>query len=218
MSVTQTTATATTETSGIFAEAVGGVATIVLAIIALAGTAPDFLLAIATIVFGAALLIEGTSIVTDYVNVLSTADASVGFQGSSGGLAAVFLTGLAGIILGILALLGLHATVLVSAAVIAFGAALVLSSSSMFNLFSMKARFMGSEMIMGGTAASTAGAQALAGIAAIVLGILAVSGVATLPLDLVALLVLGSAILVTGNGMNNAMISMFNRFPVRRLS
>ena len=48
MTVTYTTAAAASETSGIFAEAIGGIATIVLAIIALAGTAPEFLLAVAT--------------------------------------------------------------------------------------------------------------------------------------------------------------------------
>src|SRR6185312_7819156 len=109
MAVSQTTATATAvETSGIFAEAVGGIATIVLTIIALSGTSTAFLLAAATIVFGAALLIEGTSITTDYVGVLSSAANAVAVQGGSGGLAAIFLAGISGIILGVLALLGIN--------------------------------------------------------------------------------------------------------------
>jgi hypothetical protein len=214
MSMTQTAATATTETSGIFAEAVGGIATIALAIIALAGTNPDFLLAIATIVFGAALLIEGTSIVTDYAHVLSAATGALGFQIGTGGLAAVFLAGVTGIVLGVLALLGVHAPVLTSVAVIVFGSALVLSSNSMFNLYAIKARLT-SDLMVGGAISGSAGAQALAGIAAIVLGILAVAGAATQTLALIALLVLGGAILATGNGMNNAMISMF-RVPAHR--
>ena len=209
MSITQTTAAAATETSGIFAEAIGGLATIALAIIALAGTSPEFLLAIATIVFGAALLIEGTSVVTDYV-LAATPGA---FGVAAGELAAVFLAGLAGIILGVLSLLGIHPAILASAAVITFGTALLLNSSSMLNLYSVKARG-GSEFIMGG-AVGTAAAQALAGLAASVLGILAVAGSQSMSLDLVALLVLGAAILVTGNGMNNAAINMFNRIPGR---
>jgi hypothetical protein len=211
MSVMQTAATATTETSGIFAEAVGGIATIALTIIALAGTNPEFLLATATIVFGAALLIEGTSIVTDYAHVFSASTGALGFQIGTGGLAAVFLSGVTGIVLGVLALLGVHAPVLTSVAVIVFGSALVLSSNSMSNLYAMKAR-MTSDMVLSGAVPGTAGAQALAGIAAIVLGILAVAGAATQTLTIVALLVLGGAILATGNGMNNAMISMF-RIP-----
>jgi hypothetical protein len=214
MSVTQTTAMAATETSGIFAEAVGGIATIVLTIIALSGTSPEFLLATATIVFGAALLIEGTSIVTDYANVLSSAAGAVGFQMGAGGLAAVFLSGITGIVLGVLALLGIHPFVLIPVAVIVFGSALVLSSSAMLNLHSLKAQISG-EVIATFAVSSTAGAQALAGIAAIVLGILATAGTATQPLALIGLLTLGAAILATGNGMNNAMLSVF-RMPMRR--
>jgi hypothetical protein len=214
MSVTQTAVTATTETSGIFAEAVGGIATIALAVIALAGTSPEFLLAIATIVFGAALLIEGTAIVTDYAHVLSSAGGAVGFQFGTGGLAAVFLAGITGIILGVLALLGIHPAALASVAVIVFGSAMLLSSNSMFNLYAVKSR-LAAEPMLGGAVSGTAGAQALAGVAALVLGILSVAGAVSMTLDIVALLVLGAAILVTGNGMNNAMIGMFST-PVRR--
>lgn len=209
MTVTHTTAAAATETSGIFAEAVGGIATMALAIIALAGTAPDFLLAIATIVFGAALLIEGTSIVTEYAMAATPGAMGV----AAGGLAAVFMSGLTGIILGVLALLGIHAGVLTAAAVITFGSALVLNSSSMLNLYTMKGQ-EGSEFMMGG-AVGTVGAQALAGIAAIILGILAVAGTQSMALNLVALLVLGAAILVTGNGMNDAIRDFFSRMPGR---
>ncbi len=209
MSVTHTTATAATETSGLFAEAVGGIATIVLTIIALSGTSPGFLLATATIVFGAALLIEGTSIASDYATVLSSVAGAIGIQVGTGGLAAVFLAGITGIILGVLALLGINPFVLIAVSVIVFGSAMILSSSAMLNLHTFKARLSGEVMVLGSAASSTAGAQALAGIAAIVLGILAVAGTATQTLSLVALLVLGAAILATGNGMNNAMMSVF---------
>jgi hypothetical protein len=214
MSVTHATASAATETSGIFAEAVGGIATVVLAIIALSGTSTGFLLATATIVFGAALLIEGTSIVSDFVGLMSSAAGAVGFQMGTGGLGAVFLAGISGIILGILALLGIHAFVLISVAVIVYGSALILSSSAMLNLHMFKAR-LGGEFMAGTTVSSSAGAQALAGIAAIVLGILAVAGAASETLALVALLVLGAALLATGNGMNNAMVSVFRMQQAR---
>ena len=64
-------------------------------------------------------------------------------------------------------------------------------------------------------AVGTAGAQAMAGIAAIVLGIIATAGNQSLSLNLVALLVLGAAILVTGNGVSNAAINLFSRIPGR---
>ena len=214
MSITHTSVSATSETSGIFAEAVGGIATIVLAIIALAGTASGFLLSIATIVFGAALLIEGTSITSDYVNVVTTSGTETSFHSGFGGLAAVFMAGIAGIILGVLALLGINAGVLCAVAVIVFGSALLLSSSAMLNLHTFKVRLSG-ETFPFTAAAGSAGAQVLAGIAAVVLGILAVAGTGMQTLALVALLVLGAAILVTGNGMNNAVSTMF-RAPRER--
>ena len=215
MSVTQITPSAATETSGIFAEAVGGIATVVLTIIALSGTTPGFLLATATIVFGAALLIEGTSIVSDFAGVFSAAPAAAaGFQVGTGGIAAVFLSGITGIILGVLALLGSNPSVLIPVAVIVFGSALVLSSSAMLNLHMLKAR-LGGELVLTSAVSGTAGAQALAGIAAIVLGILAVAGTANATLALVALLVLGAAMLATGNGMNNAMMSVFRMQQAR---
>ncbi len=169
----------------------------------------DFLLAIATVVFGAALLIEGTSVVTEYVMAASPG----AFGMAAGELAAVFLAGLTGIILGVLSLLGIHSEILASAAIITFGLALLLNSSSMLNLYTGKAR-AGSEFIIGG-AVGTAATQALAGIAALVLGILAIAGNQSLALDLVALLVLGAALLVTGNGLNSAAINMFSRIPGR---
>jgi hypothetical protein len=186
-----------------------------LAIIALSGTSPGFLLATATIVFGAALLIEGTSITNDYATMMAS-PAGIGMQAGTGGLAAVFLGGISGIILGILALLGINAFVLISAAVIVFGSAVVLSSSAMLNLHTFKAQASG-EVMLASTASGTAGAQALAGIAAIVLGILAVAGTASQTLALVGLLVLGAALLATGNGMNNAMMSVFRMQSASRL-
>ncbi len=204
MSLSETTTVSTaTETSGIFAEAVGGIAAIVLSIIGLAGTSPDFMLAITTIVFGAALLIEGTSIGSQYVQTMS----ATGVEFGTGGLGAVLLAGVAGIILGVLALVGISAAILTSCAVIVFGSAMMLSSTAMASLHSFRARVAGDAMLP--VASGTTGAQALGGITAIVLGILAVTGTATQTLGLVALLVLGAVLLATGNGMNNAFVAAF---------
>jgi len=203
MSDTTTTITPTTETSSIFAEAIGGIATIVLAIVALGGTSAAFLLSIATIVFGAALLIEGTSIASDYAHLpASTTDVGFGF----GGLGTVLLAGVAGIILGVLALVGINPPVLTASAVIVFGGAMMLSSSATASLQTLKARTSGNAMLSV-LISGTSGAQALAGIAALVLGILAVTGVASQTLPLVALLVLGAVLLTAGNGMNNAAVA-----------
>lgn len=204
LSETTTTVSSATETSGIFAEAVGGIAAIVLSIIGLAGTSPEFMLAVTTIVFGAALLIEGTSIGSQYVQVMS----ATGLEFGTGGLGAVLLAGVAGIILGVLALVGISAPILTSCAVIVFGSAMMLNSTAMASLQSLRARVSGDTMLSV-VSGGTTGAQALAGVTAIVLGILAITGTASQILPLVALLVLGAVLLATGNGMNNAFVAAF---------
>jgi hypothetical protein len=200
----------TTETSsGLFAEAVGGIATIVLAILGLSGVSPDYLLGIATIVFGAALLIEGTSLVADYAHLLSHSPGAMTSKIGTSGVSAVFLAGVSGIILGVLALLGLNPTTLSSAAIIVYGSAMLLSSGVTATLHALKGR-VAEDPTMVEAPFETAGVKVLAGVAAIVLGILAAAGTVALKLDLIALLVLGAGILATGNGLNNAMTSVIN--------
>jgi hypothetical protein len=201
--------TATETSSGLLAEAVGGIATIVLAILGISGLSPDYLLAIATIVFGAALVIEGTSIVADYAHILSQSSGAITPQIGTSGISTVFLAGFGGVILGILALLGLNPTTLISAAIIVYGSALLLSSGVTISLHALKARLAG-DLRMVETPFEAAGVKMLAGMAAIVLGILAAAGTVALKLDLVALLVLGAGILATGNGLNNAMTSVIS--------
>ena len=121
---------------GGFVDALGGIATIVLAVIALSGTKADILLPIATIVFGAALLIQGGAMLSEFAQTDATADASGAVSG--GGLSGLFLVGVAGIVLGVLALLGVYPLVLTSAATIAFGGALVVSASAVSQLLTMR--------------------------------------------------------------------------------
>jgi hypothetical protein len=198
---------------GGFVDALGGIATIVLAIIGLAGVKAEMLVAIATVVFGAALLIQGGAMLTEFAQIETTTETSGTTSG--GGLSALFLVGFAGIVLGVLALLGIYSPVLTAAAAIAFGAALVISSSAVWQLLtsrSIAARFerhspllriMASEV-----AAGSAGLQAMAGLAVIVLGILAVAGVYTTGLSLIALLIAGAAIVLTGSSLSGSMTGL----------
>ena len=188
---------------GGFVDALGGIATIVLAIIGLAGVKSIDLLSIATIVFGAALLIQGGAMLSEYAGLDAT---DAGTSSGGGGLASLFGVGVAGIVLGVLALLGVRPAILNSVAVIAFGGALVISASAVWALLtsrSMAARFEARntmlQRVTAEIAAGSSGVQAMGGLAAIVLGILAVSGVYTDVLALVALLVVGAAIVMTGS-------------------
>ena len=203
---------------GGFVDALGGIATIVLAIIGLSGVKPEILVSISTIVFGAALLIQGGAMLSEYAQIEVAADANVSTGG--GGLSALFLVGVAGIVLGVLALLGVHASILTAVSVIAFGAALILSSSAVWQLLtsrSVAARFQARapmlRIVASEVAAGSAGLQAMAGLAVIVLGILAVSGILTEGMTLVALLVAGAAIVLTGSTLSGTMIGFMRSGP-----
>jgi hypothetical protein len=138
---------------GGIADAIGGLATVVLAIIGLAGVRPEALIAIAVIVFGVALLIQGGAMLSEFAGTMfpsgSTTMSMQQFGASS--LSAVFLAGaalianemasgsagvqslagLTAIVLGILAVVGLNQPVLQLSALIVLGAALVLTGSSL---------------------------------------------------------------------------------------
>lgn len=211
---------------GGLADAIGGIATIVLAIIALTGEHWTVLLSVAVIVFGASLLVQGGTMLSEYASLMfpagSTSASSEQF--GVGTLSSLFLVGVAGIVLGILALLGVESEVLNAIAVIAFGGALLLSSNSVRSLYMMQsserrtgaATRPGTEMLAGEMAAGSAGVQMVAGLAAIVLGILAVVGIKPNILLLAALIVLGATVLLTGSALSGLVIGFMRSTSQRR--
>jgi len=203
---------------GGFVDAVGGIATVVLAIVGLAGISPTLMLGIVTIIFGAALLIQGGAMLSEYARIIFPAGAATTRidQFGGGSLSAIFLVGAAGIVLGLLALLGVAAETLTAVAVIAFGAGLVLSSNSVLNLHLLRTATRpstansskaGSEILAAEMASGSAGIQAIAGLAALVLGILAVTGAAAGMLSLIALLALGATLVLTGTTLSGVVLS-----------
>jgi hypothetical protein len=210
---------------GGLADAIGGIATIVLAIIALAGVHPEVILPIAVIVFGAALLIQGGTVLSEYASIIFPAGstAAPSEQVGVGSLSTLFLVGVAGIVLGILALLGIETGVLSAIAVIAFGSALLLSSNSVRNLYMLQssagrsgAPRAGTELLAGEMASGSAGVQMLAGLAAIVLGILAVIGINQNILLLAALIILGATVILTGSALSGLVVGFMRSTTQRR--
>ncbi|HXS20310.1 MAG TPA: hypothetical protein VN735_03725 [Steroidobacteraceae bacterium] len=210
----------TTAAFGGVMDAIGGIATAVLAIIGLAGWHPELLAGVATIVFGAALLIQGGTLLSEYSQVFTPAGALQTASDAAGGdgLAAMFPVGIAGIVLGILALLGIASYALTSVSVIAFGAALMLSAQSVRRLYRMQAdarrtslpSYATREFLAGEMAAGSAGIQFVAGLASLVLGILAVVMAATLRselLTLVALLIVGLTNIISGSALSGLVLS-----------
>jgi hypothetical protein len=209
---------------GGLADAIGGLATVVIAIVGLAGVNAPTMAAIDTIVFGAALLILAGAMLTEYARIIFPAGSSTaqieGFGGSS--LSVVFLVGVAGIVLGVLSLLGVEPAVLIPISTIAFGSALLLSSNAVWQLRALSqessrakggAKLSTSEILASEMAFSSAGVQALSGLAVIVLAVLALVGVANdLTLNLVALLALGATIVFTGGSLSASLLN-FMRAP-----
>jgi len=223
--------------AGGFVDAIGGLTTIVLGVLGLAGVAPYWMIAIATVVFGAALLIQGGTMLSEYAHIIFPPGVKVSSIDNFGGnsLSVVFLVGAAGIVLGILALLGVHVMDLTPIAIIAFGTALVLSSKAVWHLHVLKHPFVtrgtsavipgtpqpesqstggesqliGSEILAHEMASGSAGIQALAGLAAIVLGVLALAGtgIDSAVLVLVAFLALGATMVLTGSALSGTVMS-----------
>lgn len=200
-------------------DAIGGVATVIIAIVGLSGVNAPMMASIGTIVFGVALLIQGGTMLSEYAQIIFPAGSRTtnveGFGGSS--LSVVFLVGVAGIVLGVLSLLGIEPATLTPIAAIAFGSALLLSSNAVWQLHvlsqeSLRSRDQmgagGSEILASEMAFGSAGIQALSGLAVIVLGILAIAGAANdLTLNLVALLALGATIVFTGGSLSATLLS-----------
>jgi len=195
-------------------DAVGGISAAVLAIVGLTGFDPVGMAGIATIVFGAALLIQGGTILSEYTQILFSpmgiASTSIDRIGGEG-VAAMFLVGAAGIVLGILALLGIGSMALPAIATIAFGTALLLGSSSVRQLYQLQLQThmprSANELLAGQMASGSAGIQLVAGLAALVLGIIAVTGAAPVLLTLTALLILGVTVLMTGSTLSGLVMS-----------
>src|SRR5262249_49092212 len=126
--------------AGATTEAIGAAAAIVLAIIALAGALPVPLMSIATIVLGAALLMDAAAIGARSYGLTHASwsdeprDARIEL---GGGLSAGLLAGIAGVVLGILALLGLAPVSLCSVALIVFGGGMLLGSAAKGRLTSL---------------------------------------------------------------------------------
>lgn len=229
MSMTQTDVMATERIGyGGFIDAAGGIATMVLAIVGLTGTSATMILSVVTIIFGAALLIQGGAMLSEYARIIFPVGAKSASLDHFGGgtLSSVFLAGSTGVVLGVLALLGNFPTMLSSIAIIAFGAALVLSSNAVLNLQQLRVATMrsaephahtGGEILAAEMATGSAGIQALAGLAAIVLGILSVTGNVANPvaIGLVALLGLGATLVMTGTTLSGV-VQGFMREPTEQ--
>jgi hypothetical protein len=184
--------------SGSVMEAFGAFAAMALAIVGLAGVFSPTMAAIATIIIGAAILIESGSFGAAAFAARTETAAGTTVAEMSDDKSAQCLGGIAGIVLGILALLGVAPLTLLSVAVLVYGVTFLISSAAGAQV----SRFTGyPQGLARETTTTHAGysAQFLVGLGTLVLGILAVIGLEPLTLVLVALLSLGTTALLSGS-------------------
>ncbi len=182
--------------TGSIAEGVVGGGAVVLAVVGLSGIAPNLMLYVATIAIGAALLLEGGAISFRFSKLLRETHAGPLQEAELGvGVTSEFLGGVAGIVLGILSLLSMAPMVLVPAAVIIFGATLIMGSGATVRLNALELEGAREstrlKRITHEAVSAAAGVQLLLGLAAVILGILAVTGKSPVVLGLAALLIVG---------------------------
>jgi hypothetical protein len=193
--------------AGSTSEAIAGCGAAVLAIIGLAHIVPFYMMAIGVIVLGVAFMFESGVVMAEFSEHVHEEGAFHKAE-VGGGVSAEMLGGLAGIVLGILALIGLAPQILCSVAVLVFGGCMLVGAAG-----TARAREMGpvgeSRSFEVGREATMAasGAEGLVGLAAIVLGILAVCQIGAQPLTLIAILVLGAGLLLSGSAMSTQWLS-----------
>ncbi|MGH7782120.1 MAG: hypothetical protein ACREQR_20085 [Candidatus Binataceae bacterium] len=175
---------------------VGGIVLIILGILALARIDPLLLTPIAVIVGGIALLIEDGNLAARYVNALSHLPGeNLDVSALADGMSAGVLAGVGGIVLGILALIGIAPEPLASVAIIIFGAAVLFDFAARTQIKALKVINSGSSersaRLAIAAASSTSTAGALVGVGLVTLGILALAGLVPWILVAVALLSFG---------------------------
>ncbi len=192
------------------AEAITGIGTIVLAIIGLAHVLPMDMAAVATILIGISLLFEGGSVAASTGQFPRTAaGANVDTADLAGAMTVEFLGGIAGVILGILALINIESQTLVAVSLIVFGATCLLGGGT--RQFTYGPAGDASEeknwqMLREAMSAASASGM-LIGLATLVLGILAVLGANSLVLSLTGFLLLGVSVLLSGTAIGSKMMN-----------
>jgi hypothetical protein len=200
------------EPFGLLSEGAAGIATIVLAVIALTGISAAPLASIITIVVGVGLMAQAFNSAAERSKAMAAGAAGSPSVEVGGEVMVDLLTGVAGIVLGILALVGINAVHLVPAALIVFGGALLLSGA-----IEMMPRPAAITSTAGGQTqiasyqgpVATGGLEIMVGIAAIVLGILSLIFMSSWVLVLVGFIAIGAAMLMVSATFGIAVTRLF---------
>ena len=197
------------EPVGLLTEGAAGIAVIVLSIIALAGTSPGALASIVTIIIGVGLMVQAFNSAAETSKAMAA--NTVAMPDLGGDVMVDLLCGITGIVLGILALIGINPQYLVPSALIVFGGALLLGGAISMRPRRTQSLAPGGEMqVMSYQGSAAAGGmEILVGIAAIVLGILSLIFMASGVLVLVGFLAVGAALLMASATFSSSVMRLF---------
>lgn len=201
---------------GSLAEGIVGGGVIVLALIGLSNIMPSVLLPIAVIAMGAAFLLEGGAVSMRFAKLLGETSRGRLQEAEFGvGVTAEFLGGIAGVVLGVLGLLGVNPTILIPVAVIVFGSALIFGSAVTARLNALEIEDSSESARFGRIAheavSAAAGVEFLLGLSAVVLGVIALVGVYTWTLSMIAVLVVGITGFINGAAITARMAGLYRK-------
>jgi hypothetical protein len=188
----------------------------VLSIIGLSGAWPIWMLGIAVIAAGASFLFEGAAIASRSSRLLHEATGgTIQMAELGGGTGAETLTGMAGVILGILGLADVYPLYLFPVAAIVFGVGLIFGAGTNVRLNEIElthkhespmARHIARQAVRGAT-----GFQIVAGIAGVVLGIVGLASEYPITLSLVAILIVSATFLLSDTAIAGRLLTIFPR-------
>lgn len=202
---------------GSLSEGIAGCAVVVLTLLGLSGIMPALMLPVATIVMGAALLLEGGEVSARFSKLIAeTGHDRLDAAELGKGMTSELVGGIAGLLLGILSLLTQYPMYLVPVAVIVYGGTLMFGSGMTVRLNALEleceeenTKF---KRIAYEAMNAAAGVEFLLGLSAVVLGIIALTGLFTTVLSLVALLLVGVTGFLTGAAVSSRVLSIFQRY------
>jgi hypothetical protein len=181
--------------------AVAGLAVLIFAILALVNIIPLALTAGAVIAGGVAFLVEGAGVAARAKQMQRHEDVETSALG--GGVSIQLLAGIAGVTLGILALIGINPVLLLGSAAIVFGVALLLGTLATRETASAETARGHGGIEMDQTIQTSNGARVFVGIGSLVLGVLAVIGIGpALVLTQIGLLAVGAILLLSGSAIS----------------
>jgi len=176
-------------------------ALVVLGILALAKIDPWMLIAIGVIIAGIMVASDSAAISQKIASALAANEAHrINAAELPAGLGAGVLGGIAGVVLGILAILGVASQTLIAVAIIVYGASVLLDFAARAQLQALRMTRADtpehSARLALATASSTRTAAAFTAVGLVALGIIALAGLAGEVLTAVALLGLGAYVLL----------------------